>query len=549
MQSRISPPAAALRDVMRNPSIRRIELGWAIGTAADWAFLVILLVFAYDAGGTLAVGLLGAIRTVPAMIAAPFAPTLVHRYRGDRVLTAINVVRCAGALLAAIAIGAELWIGLVFALAALVAGAGSLVRPIQSALLPAFAHTPRELVAANVASSTGEGLGTFVGPLLAGLVVAGTGSVAGSLLVAVTFAGAAAAVTGIRFERAADARGGSEEHVARLRLGDALRVLRRYPGATLVAGNFVAQTFVRGLLVTLIVVSAIELLSMGDSGIGLLNAAVGFGGLMGALGALGLTGGPGLTRVFSVALAAWGLPLILVGAWPVAALAIVALFVTGVSNAVLDVSGFTLVQRGVRNEDRVAMFGVMEGLFGFGLLVGSLVGPALVAVLGARGSLVVAGTILPVLALLTWRPIARQMHRAPLSEARLALLRSNPLFAPLPLTALDRLAESLVPVSFAAGDALMREGETGEEYLLIENGTVDVSVHGASVATCGRGEGVGEIALLRGVPRTATVIAQTPVEAYAIDAPTFLSAVSGPAAAAEAEGLAARRLDRRRASA
>ena len=548
MQSRIAPAATALRDVMRNPSIRRIELGWAIGTAADWAFLVILLVFAYDAGGTLAVGLLAAIRTVPAMIAAPFASTLVHRYRGDRVLTAINVVRCAGALVAAIAIGAELWIGLVFALAALVAGAGSLVRPIQSALLPAFAQTPRELVAANVASSTGEGLGTFVGPLLAGLVVAGTGSVAGSLLVAVTFAGAAAAVTGIRFERAADARGGSDEQVARLRLGDALRVLRRYPGATLVAGDFVAQTFVRGLLVTLIVVSAIELLSMGDSGIGLLNAAIGFGGLMGALGALGLTGGPGLTRVFSIALAAWGLPLILIGAWPVAALAVVALFATGVSNAVLDVSGFTLVQRGVRNEDRVAMFGVMEGLFGFGLLVGSLVGPALVALVGARWSLVAAGAILPVLALLTWRPIAQQLRRAPLSEARLDLLRSNPLFAPLPLTALDRLAESLVPVSFAAGDALMREGETGEEYLLIEKGTVDVSVGGTSLSACGPGEGVGEIALLRGVPRTATVIAQTHVEAYAIDAPTFLSAVSGPAAAAEAEALAARRLDRRRSS-
>ena len=142
------------------------------------------------------------------MIAAPFASTLVQRYQGDRVLTAINGVRCVGALLTAIAIATDVPIGLVYVLAALVAGAGSLVRPIQSALLPAFAQTPRELVAANVASSTGEGIGTFVGPLLAGLVVAGTGSAAASLLVAVTFAGAAAAVTGIRFERAADARGG-----------------------------------------------------------------------------------------------------------------------------------------------------------------------------------------------------------------------------------------------------------------------------------------------------------------------------------------------------
>jgi MFS family permease len=545
MRSHLSPAAAALRDVMRNPSIRRIEVSWAIGTAADWAFLVVLLVFAYDAGGTLAVGILAAVRTIPAVIAAPFASTLVQRYRGDRVLTAINVVRCTGALLTAMAIWADMPIVLIYLLAALVAGAGSLVRPIQSALLPAFAQTPRELIAANVASSTGEGVGTFVGPLLAGLVVAGTSSIAASLLVAVTFGGAAAVVTGIRFERAADARGGGEpDRAAAFRLGDALGVLRRYPGATLVTGDFVAQSFVRGLLITLIVVSSIELLGMGDSGVGLLNAAIGLGGLTGALGALGLGGGRGLARVFAIALAGWGLPLLLIGAWPVAALALAALFVTGLSNAVLDVSGFTLVQRGVSNEDRVTMFGVMEGLFGLGLLAGSLVGPALVALFGARGGLLAAGAILPILALLTWRPIASRMQRSPLLDRRLAVLRSNPLFAPLPLTAVDRLAETVVPVSFGPGEALMREGEPGEEYLVIEGGEVEVSAGGRSLGTCGPGDGVGEIALLHGVRRTATVIARTPVEAYAIDGATFLAAVSGPAAAAAAEAIASNRLER-----
>jgi MFS family permease len=543
--ARLTPAAAALRDVLRNPSIRRIELGWAIGTAADWAFLVVLLVFVYDAGGTLAVGILGAVRTLPAMFAAPFASTLVHRYRGDRVLTAINVVRCGGALLTAVAIGVDAPIAVVYVLAALVAGAGSLVRPIQSALLPAFAQSPRELVAANVASSTGEGVGTFVGPLLAGLVVVGTGSEATSVLVAVTFAGAAAAVTGIRFEYAADARGGGDPGRATgFQLANALRVLRRYPGPTIITGDFVAQSFVRGLLTTLVVVSAIELLGMGDGGVGLLNAAIGLGGFIGALGALGLTGGPGLARVFTIALAGWSFPLILIGAWPTVALALVALFVTGLSNAVLDVSGFTLVQRGVRNEDRVAMFGVMEGLFALGLLAGSLVGPALVALAGTRGSLAVAGALLPLLALLTWRPIASRTRRSPLLEGRLALLRNNPLFAPLPLTALDRLAESAVPVSFAPGEALMREGERGDAYLVLEDGEVEVTAGGREIGTCGPGEGVGEIALLRDVPRTATVVARTRVQAYAIDPATFLSAVSGPAAAEAAEAVAASRLAR-----
>ena len=540
-----SPAAVALRDVLRNPSIRRLELSWTAGTAADWAFLVVLLVFAYDAGGTLAIGILGAVRTVPAIVTAPFAPALVERYRGDRVLTGINAMRCAGAVLTAIAIATDVPIEIVYILAAGVAGVGALVRPIQTALLPAFAQTPRELVAANVASSTGEGVGTFVGPLLAGLIVAGTGSVAASLLVAVTFAAAAAVVTGIRFESAADARGGvSSDRSARFRIADAPRVLRRYPGATLIAGDFVAQTFVRGLLLTLIVVSSIELLGMGDAGVGLLNAVIGLGGLTGALGALGLSGGPRLTRVFTIALVGWGLPLLLIGAWPAAALALAALFVTGVSNAVLDVSGFTLVQRAVRNEDRVTMFGVMEGLFGVGLLAGSLAGPALVALFGVRGSLVIAGAILPILALATWRPIARRTHRSPVVEGQLALLRQNPLFAPLPLTALDRLAESLVAVRYAAGDVVMREGDLGARYVLIEEGEVEVHTDGSPLGMCGPSDGVGEIALLRRVPRTATVIARTAVGGYSIDAASFLTAVSGPAAGAAAEAVASNRLER-----
>ncbi len=174
-----SSAAVAVREVLGNRSIRRVEIAWTAGTAADWALLVVLLVVAYDAGGTLAAGILGAVRVVPAIIAAPFAATLVERYRGDRMLTAINLVRAGGAAATAIVVAADLPVEATYALAAVVAGAGSLVRPIQTALLPAFARTPRELVAANVASSTGEGIGTFVGPLLAGLLVAATGSARG----------------------------------------------------------------------------------------------------------------------------------------------------------------------------------------------------------------------------------------------------------------------------------------------------------------------------------------------------------------------------------
>ena len=530
---------------LRNRSVRRIELSWAIGTAADWAFLVILLVVAYDAGGTLAVGVLSAVRVVPAIVAAPFATALVERFRGDRVLTAINVTRCAGALVTAGVIAAEMPLALTFVLAAFVAGAGALVRPIQSALLPAFARTPGELVAANVTSSFGEGIGTFAGPLLASAVVATTNSSSASLLVAAAFAGAAAAVTGVRFERASDARAGrSGDGASRFQLADVPATVRRYPATAILLLDILAQVLVRGLLVTLMAVASIEILGMGETGVGLLNAAIGLGGLVGALGALGLTSGRRLGVIFVVALALWGLPLTLVGAWPLAAVALVGMFVTGVSNAFLDIAGFTLIQRDTRNEDRVTVFGLLEALAGVGILFGSLLAPLLIAVFGARGALVIAGAILPVMALVTWKPIVSRTADRTARDERLALLRANALFAPLPLTAHDLLAEDMSPVAFAPGTALMRKGEAGDEYILIEEGEVGVTDDGVDLGACGPGDGVGEIALLRSVPRTATVVARTPVSGYSIGSDAFLEAMTGHTARAAAELVAAERLER-----
>jgi Cyclic nucleotide-binding domain/Major Facilitator Superfamily len=539
----VASAGAALRNTLANDALRRIEGAWAAGIAADGAFLVVLLVVAYDAGGAVAVGILGAVRVVPAIFATPHAMALVERYRGHRVLTVINVLRALGAVATALVIAVDLPLAVTFVLAALVAGAGSLVRPIQTALLPALARTPAELVAANVASSTGEGIGTFIGPLLAGVLVVSTGSVPASVLVAAGFAAAAALLTGVRFERETDARGGIDEaHSSRFRLADISRMVRLYPGASLVVADFLAQVLVRGLLVTLIVVASIELLGMGDGGVGLLNAVFGLGGLAGALAALGLVGARGLTAVFALALVGWGAPLALVGAAPTPVIALGALFVSGVSNAALDVSGFTLIQRGVRNEDRVTMFALFESGIGLGLLVGSLLAPLLVSTLGIRAALIATGAVLPVVAALTLRPIAKHTRTGALTEEISALLRGNPLFAPLPLTALDRVAESLVPCSFGPGDVVMRKGELGDHYLLIAVGSVDVADETRLLRTCGAGDGVGEIALLRSVPHTANVVACSHVDGYAIDSATFLSAIAGPAATAAAESVASARL-------
>jgi hypothetical protein len=536
----------AIREVAGNAGIRRIEAAWAIGIASDWAYLVVLLIAAYAAGGALGVGILGVVRMIPPALIGPFADVPVARMRGDRALVAVNLARAIAAASTALVLAVGAPPGLAFILAGVCAAADAVVRPIQTGLMPALARSPGELIAANVTSSIGEGAGAFVGPLVGGVLMLAFGPAAACVVVALAFTTAAIVLVGLRFEHELDARGGASATAGSggVAVTRTLRALRRQPDVALVLFDFGGQTFVRGMLTTLIVVASIQLLDLGDSGVGLLNAAVGLGGLIGAVGAVGLTRIPRLGAAFLVALAFWGLPIAVIGAWPLVVLAIGALFVTGASNALLDVSGFTILQRGMAASERVSVFGLLESMAAFGVAAGGIVASLLVEAVGAPGALGIAGAILPILAVASWPRVSRIDRRLTVPERAAGALRAIPLFSPLPMTALDRLAGSARPVSFAAGEILMRQGDPGETYIALASGTVSIEVDGRPVTSCRVGEGIGEIALLRRVPRTATATATTPVTGYALEAADFLAAIAGPASSSAAESMIAERMAR-----
>lgn len=541
--------------MLRNPGIRRIEIAWAAGIAGDGAMLVALLVAGFAQGGAIAVGILGIIRMAPSIVAAPLAGVPAGRARPGRLLFGAHLVRFLGAGGAALVLLASGPLAAAFALAAVSATAGAFVRPFQNATMPSLATTPGELVAANVATSTGEGLGAFVGPLAAGIAVAAVGPAFAAVIGSGFLLVAAAALA--RLPMSADELA---EHVAQIRsqasdAGDGVpsrwsaitagpAALRQAPGAATIFADFSVQVFVRGLSTTLTVVASIELLGLGDAGVGLLGAAGGLGGLAGALGAVGLAGRRRLGPIFAVALSLWGLPLAVIGAAPVAAVAFVALFVSGVSNAILDVSGFTLLQRGIPTRSRMAVFGLLEAMIGVGVSAGGIVAPILLATFGPRGALAIAGAILPILAVASWPRINRVDDEALVPERELSILRGLPIFARLPMTALERIAASIEEMSYDAGVALMREGEPGDSYLIIAEGEVAVTVGGREINRCGPGEGIGEIALLRSVPRTATVTTTRPTTALHLHSADFLAAIAGPTSAAAAQRVANERLAR-----
>jgi MFS family permease len=522
----------AVTDVLRTRDLRSLELSWACSTTAEAAYLVALAIFAYEQGGAVGVGLVGLLRLLPAAAVAPFAALLGDRYRRRRLLLAVEAVRAAALAGAALAFSLRAPAASIYAIAVLVGIASTLVRPSQGALLPWLARTPQELVAANMASATIEGAGFIVGPIV------------GGLLASATTPGTAFAVSGGSYAlswfmllqipaQAETLRRQEQKGTVMASVLSGFGELRREGGARLVVGLFAAQTLVRGALNVLIVAAALGSLHMGKSGVGLLMGAIGVGGMVGALAGLGLVGRR-LALPFGLGLLLWGLPLVAVGGWPQAASALVFLAALGAGNSILDVSGLTLLQRVVRDQALTRVLGVLEGLVWAMVGLGSVLVLPLVAELGTRGAFVVTGSFLPLLAVVFWPRLRALDHQTVIPGPELALLDGVPLFAPLSVAATEQVAGSLIPLTLAAGTEIIREGEPGERFYLIEAGQLEVTRGGKHVSTRRAGEYVGEIALLRDVPRTATVTARTDVTLYALERDDFLRALTGHAGSREA---------------
>jgi hypothetical protein len=190
----------------------------------------------------------------------------------------------------------------------------------------------------------------------------------------------------------------------------------------------------------------------------------------------------------------------------------------------------------VPDELLTRVLGVVWSLAMGALALGSIAAPAVVSAIGPRPALVVVGAILPVLTLATWRGLVDIDRSVAAPAKELAVLERVPMFAPLSIVAKEHMAATLTPVSVAAGDVVIREGDLGDRFYIVVQGELEVV--GAGVhTTAGDGDYFGEIALLRDVPRTATVTALTDSQLYAMDRDDFLAAVtshSGVHAAGEA---------------
>lgn len=536
LREKLAESGRSLRDVFRNPGLRRVQLGFAGSIIGDWAYATAFSVYAYEHGGPTAVGVVMVIRYVLRALVTPFTSALGDRYSKRLVMigsdvTAALIIAVAGLL---IAVDANRFA--VFALTIVGSLAVSPFRPAQASYLPQLANGVEELAAANVAASTIESVGFFAGPALAGVLLAVTKSVPTVVLFdAATFAWSAFLVLGIKQsmvnepEPAAEPTAETPEEPSGGFLAEGtagFRVILGNRDLLVLVGLFAAQCVVAGASAVFAVSIPLGLLGLTNADVGYLNAVIGIGGIVGGFVALVLVQRGKLARDFGIGVVLWSAPLLLVAAWPTVTSAVIMMALLGLGNSIVDINGFTIIQRIAPEETMSRVFGALESTLIGAMGIGAVLMPVLISTAGNRWALLVIGGAVAAVVLVS--PAAlRHIDAVALAPPGLELLRSVSLLSSLPEPILDRLARALERIDVAEGDVVIREGEAGDRFYIVESGSVTVSKEGRFLAELGPGDFFGEIALLRDVPRTATVTATAPTVLQALDRGHFLPAVTG----------------------
>jgi MFS family permease len=531
----------AFRSLAANKTLLRVLAGYVLFVLTENSVWIAMLVFAYGHGGAAVAGLVAVAQMVPAAIVAPLVAPLADR-RSPVILLAggylVQTVAMAATAVAVVA-GTPL---VAYAASVLAATAMVTTRPAQSAVIPSVAVTADQLTAANVVVGWLDAVGFAAAGLLAGVLISLAG--VGSVFAVCAGLGVAAAllVIGLRVAALGDKQ--EQEPSALAGAGEGLRLAVRQPRLRLMVALLSAASVVAGALDLLIVIIAISVLGRSQAWAGYLDFVYGAGAVLAATVSAVLIGRrlgkPILVAalLFSAALAALAFGPGLAGT---AALLVAA----GASDSLLDVAIRTLLQRSIPPRLIGRVFGVLEGFTLAGYALGALLVPLLVHLGGSRLALLGVAAVLPLAAVAGGRALFGLDAGTPVPVVEIALLRSLPLFAELPAPAIEGLAAALVPVQLPAGTVLIRQGEPGDAYYAIAAGELDAVADGHFLRRCGRGEGVGEIALLRAIPRTATVIAHDAATVYELNRELFLTAVLGHAPTQrQAESIAAARLAR-----
>ena len=547
-----------LRAVLRSPSLRRVMGAFLLFAAVEFGTWVAVLLYAYDVLGPESVGAVAVIQLVPSALFAAAATSFADRFPRQQVLLAGYALIAGAAAVTAVGMLLDWPPAAVITAAVVTSCALSLPVPAHWALLPMLARTPEELTTANGVAGSVQGVGQMIGPLAAAAVLvfgppgavlavgALTAAVAALLVVALPVHGGGL----VTHTHAADDPEADAEHLV---AGDpddgdpgpwtgilgGVRALGGGRYALLVVLLLAAYAFVIGATDVLFVLLALDVLGMGESGAGILGAALGLGSILGGVAAFALVGRRRMAPVLLVGALLLGGACLVLGIATAPAVALIVIAVGGIGGTTLDIAGRTVLQRVADPGTLTRVLGSLEGLSTLAMAAGAIVAPLIAATSSVPVALAVTGLVLPVTIGVAWRPLSGIDRRVRVPVRELALLRFDRILSPLPAPKLEAVASSARWITLEPGERLIREGDPGDRYYVLESGALRVTQGGRVLHEheMEHGYGVGEIALLRDVPRTATVTGVEPAVLLAIARPDFLEAVTGH----EQVGAAARR--------
>lgn len=512
-----------------NADLVQFTIAYFLATMAELSFFVGALVYAYDHGGAGATGLAGVALLLPTAVVAAAAGAAAHRHHPARVRLWAYVIQTAMLAAAAMAAAADLPVAVVVGCCAIAACAYTYLGPACAVLLPAIVRSARELTVANVWIGGCESISLLSSGALATLLLALQGPalvLAGGA--ALTLVSTLMTIVHSRVEASLAGLCGTADDVGATRLMlRSLSDLRERPGASGVLAVAAGRYLLVGALDLVVVVLAIDELGFDDSGPGLLATGVGIGAVVNVLGSTLLVRRDRLAPLLTAALACLAIALVLLGIAPSPVAALVLLPIAGFCGALLSITSKMLLQRSVPPQALAGVFGAIELFAGIGMVTGSLITQALIAIAGVRAALVGVGVFFAILLALTWRSLRIADDSADIPVVAISLLRRLPAFAPLPPLELETVARAATEVAFTAGQVVMTEGEEGDRFYAVADGSFDIVAGGRHVGTAERGGCFGEVALLANVARTATVTATCHGSLLAIQRVPFLVAVTG----------------------
>jgi MFS family permease len=540
----------ALRAVLGNPNLRRVQLAFLGSAVGDWAYATAIVVWAYDAGGARAVGIWLGIRFVLGALTAPIGAVYADRWPRRRLMMLTDALRALLVAAAAVLVALDIASLVVFVLATLASLLASPFMIAQRALLPSLSRTPAELAAANGLHSTIESIAFFAGPALAAALLIVTDVPAVLVVNVLTFLWSLALVSRVVVPaavvepstRGSDEPGEQESFFAETMAG--FKTIGRDRVLLLTTIQVSLQTLIAGAMTVFLVVMADEILNSPESGFGALNAVIGVGSILGGMVAIARSHRGSLGRDLTAGVVLWSLPLVLVAVWPTPVACFVAVALLGLANPLVDVNLDTIFQRTTPDQMLGRVFGALESCAIGTMALGALLMPLLLSVMSLRLSLAVIAIPVAALALIAL-PAMIRFDASLVPPRGLDLLRGLDLFTPLDQSTTEELARALTEVRYGAGDVLVTEGEESDLFYVIESGLVEVTKTDALgervLRTEGPGEYFGEIGLLRDVPRTATITALEETVVLTLTREHFLRAVSGDREAGRAAEATVRR--------